>query len=62
MYLVRYRCAYREYWYEDLETPDPQVALNRAMLLEAYGRTVMVVDLSSGQIVYGLNKFSFIEI
>jgi hypothetical protein len=43
MYLVRYRCQYREQWYDDLETDNYQEAVERAMALVTGGRLAVVV-------------------
>lgn len=50
MYLVRYRCQYREYWYDDLETDSYQDAVARATALVAGGRLAVVV--SDGVVVW----------
>ena len=57
MYQVRYRCTYREYWYDDLETDDHQEAINRARLLEGAGRMVAVWDVYRGVVVYGVSVY-----
>lgn len=56
VYLVQYRCQYREYWYDDLETDNWAQAYQRAVMLEAAGRAVRVYDLQTGMVVYGVNR------
>ena len=51
-YTVRYRCQYRDYWYDDLETISWPEAVARAQQLTVAGRAVMIVDSFTGQILY----------
>lgn len=57
MYLVRYRCTYRDHWYDDLETDDYQEAIARALRLEGAGRLVAVWDMNQRVVVYGVTLY-----
>jgi len=56
MYQVIYRCAYRDYWYDDIEPEDSlDGAMWTARQVYHLRRTpVCVVDLSTQQIVHKL--------
>lgn len=43
MFIVQYRCIYREHWYDDSEWWNWQEAAARAMQLAAAGRTVRIL-------------------
>ncbi len=43
MWVVQYRCLYREHWYDDSEWPDWNGAAARAMQLVAAGRRVRII-------------------
>ena len=43
MFLVRYRCAYREWWYDDLETYSWEYAFMRALEVVRLRSTPVVI-------------------
>jgi len=51
MYLVRYRCMFRDWWYDDIETDDLNVAVTRARQVFV-ARSTPVIVVSSGHLIW----------
>ena len=51
MYVVQYRCIYRDHWYEEAETAYLLMAQQYAAHVEAAGRVARILD-EFGRVIY----------
>lgn len=51
MYMVYYRCIYREHWYEHAETAYLSMAVMYAQQVEGMGRVARIED-PAGNVIY----------